>query len=164
MSDNHPATTVDALRLWEKVVLALDAADQLQKEYPSVADYRLTGATASLREALRLTRELADGTTKELDAVRAQIANDPQHPLYNPEVFTAQVRRGTLPWKTTGTKADAKEAAELLGIVMQENGLRYSELYGKHGHFQDLIDGHVLTADNGVSFRVVRPGEDTAGE
>lgn len=139
-----------------------------------IGDYRINDLTEGLRKAAKAARHLRDGINyPEQIAARKNLLSSLGYP---PEeiaeakagkatIATAQIRRGTLPWETVGTNEDPHKAAELLAIDMQKNGLRYSELYGKQGHLADLENGFVLSADNGVSFRVVRAGEDlTDGE
>ena len=70
--------------------------------------------------------------------------------------FIAQSRRNAdSNWRHVASGyATAKETAkaQALNDEMQRAGFRYSEL---HAHRDDLVAGHVLTADNGTQFRIL---------
>lgn len=160
MRENHPEGTEAARKVWEQVSDAREALHQLQLAYPNVIDYRITQSEEALRDADRLTRELSEGTTKELDAVRAQIAKDPSHPL-NPlhgesnARFLAQIKDVHADeWRTLRAgQQDYETAWDGLAEPMQRHGLRYGELAG---HIADMIKGDVLSAEDGTEFRLVR--------
>lgn len=143
-----------------------------ESEHRDVQDYRIDDLTEGLRLARKAAQHLRDGVNyPEQIAARkgllAKLGYDApvEEDGKKATIATAQIRYGSKPWETVGTNEDPRKAAELLGNDMQKNGLRYGELYGKQGHFADLENGFVLSANNGVSFRVVRAGEDlTDGE
>lgn len=70
----------------------------------------------------------------------------------------AQIRdRKDRPWGSLGKSLDAAEVAHRLDELMQKHGFYFSEL---HAHREDLVAGHVLTADDGYEFRVVLEGRE----
>ncbi|MDX3260769.1 hypothetical protein PV336_16230 [Streptomyces sp. MI02-2A] len=66
--------------------------------------------------------------------------------------YAAQLRAKGAAWKTLGATEGPAGAAHLLGDEMQRHGFRFSEL---SAHREDLVAGHILTADDGYEFRVV---------
>jgi hypothetical protein len=77
------------------------------------------------------------------------IANRPE----STKTYSAEVRPfGVGVWEETGSGTDAPTVAHSLDRAMQEHGLRFSEL---HAHREDLVSGHMLTADDGTEFRIV---------
>lgn len=66
--------------------------------------------------------------------------------------YAGQVRREPYPWLTEGTATTPREAAGQLRKAMELVGFYTSEM---HAHMDDLIKGHVLTADDGHQFRVI---------
>jgi hypothetical protein len=72
---SHPAKTEEAVDLRDQVAAALAAAEEIQKNYPNVADYRLTGAIQSLRVAAQMTGNLATGETPGLAEAASEMMN-----------------------------------------------------------------------------------------
>lgn len=62
-------------------------------------------------------------------------------------------------WLTVASSGDHKKAVRDASLerLMLDAGFRYSEM---HGHREDLVAGHVLTADNGTAFRLVEIAEE----
>jgi hypothetical protein len=67
---------------------------------------------------------------------------------------------GDLSWRTFGTNSNAYDAGMTLAEEMQRHGLRYGEIGGESGHIADMINGEVLSADDGTEFRII----DISGE
>lgn len=66
--------------------------------------------------------------------------------------FVTQVRRpGSEGWAKLHVERTAQAAAMALTDAMVTHGMRYSDI---HGLREDLVAGHVLTADDGYAFRV----------
>ncbi len=70
--------------------------------------------------------------------------------------FLAQSRRNAdSPWRHRGSgfpTAAAAAACSAINDEMSKHGFYFSEL---HLHREDLVAGHVLTADDGTQFRVI---------
>ena len=66
--------------------------------------------------------------------------------------YHAQISKRPGQWAHHATRATAEEAAWTLTDAMQWAGFRLSELAA---HRADLVAGHTLTSEHGISFRVV---------
>lgn len=73
---SHPAKTEAAVALRDQITAALSAAEEMQRNLPNVADYRITCLVRSLREAAEYGRNLADGTTPGLAEARERMLKD----------------------------------------------------------------------------------------
>ncbi|MFF3958816.1 hypothetical protein ACFYY1_37275 [Streptomyces sp. NPDC001890] len=70
--------------------------------------------------------------------------------------YLAQVRGAESDWLTVGHGDDHRTVASHLWKAMQVAGFRFSELAA---HTEDLMEGHVLTSDDGFEFRVIERDE-----
>ncbi|MGW6654978.1 hypothetical protein AMK23_34620 [Streptomyces sp. CB02130] len=70
----------------------------------------------------------------------------------HPGRFVAQVRQAGGVWFTVGDGDDPRTVAGFLWKAMQIAGFRFSELAA---HSEDLMQGRVLTSNDGFEFRVI---------
>lgn len=72
--------------------------------------------------------------------------------------FEAQSKLPEGKWSLDGIADTPSDAAEELWESMELAGIRHSEL---RSHVEDLAAGHILTAEDGTAFRVVRVTSDS---